>query len=112
DDAYVLGFPGRVMDPLSPSATFLQGRIGRVMGIDQLPTTSDKAVLLQHDAVTRGGNSGGPIFNQYGHVVGVHTRHGDDEDDGSIDGRKTKVVGASPFRLGMRIDLLAGVPRP
>lgn len=112
DDAYVLGFPGRVMDPISPSATFLQGRIGRVMSFQEENTTADKAYLIQHDAVTRGGNSGSPIFNQYGHVIGVHAAHIDEENDMDIDGKKTTVVQSSPFRIGMRIDLLKGVPRP
>ncbi|WP_437613275.1 serine protease [Sorangium sp. So ce834] len=112
DDAYVLGFPGRLMDPLSPSATFLEGRIGRVTGVDHEATTPDRAVVIQHDAVTRGGNSGSPIFNQYGHVIGIHAAHIDDEDDVTIDGRKTTVTQSSPFRIGMRIDLLKGVPAP
>ncbi|WP_437679884.1 S1 family peptidase [Sorangium sp. So ce131] len=112
DDAYVLGFPGRLMDPLSPSATFLEGRIGRVTGIDGEAAAPDRAVLIQHDAVTRGGNSGSPIFNQYGHVIGIHAAHIDDEDDVTIDGRKATVTQSSPFRLGMRIDLLQGVPAP
>lgn len=112
DDAYVIGFPGRVMDPLSPSATFLQGRINRVSGFDEEAPTPDRAVLLQHDAVTRGGNSGSPIFNQYGHVIGVHAAHIDDEDDLTIAGRQAKVMRSSPFRIGMRIDLLQGVPAP
>lgn len=112
DDAYVLGFPGRVMDPISPSATFLQGRIGRVTGLGEQAAAPERAVLIQHDAVTRGGNSGSPIFNQYGHVIGVHAAHIDEENDVSIDGKPTKVVGSSPFRLGMRIDLLREVARP
>lgn len=112
DDAFVLGFPGRVMDPVSPSATFLQGRVGRVMSLKEEATTPDKAVLLQHDAVTRGGNSGSPIFNQYGHVIGVHAAHIDEENDVAIGGKQTTVVQSSPFRLGMRIDLLSGVPKP
>lgn len=112
DDAFVLGFPGRVMDPLSPSATFLEGRVGRVMGFDEGATTPDKAFLVQHDAVTRGGNSGSPVFDRYGNVMAVHAAHIDDEEDVTIDGKKTKVVDASPFRVGMRVDLLAGVPPP
>lgn len=112
DDAFVLGFPGRVMDPVSPSATFLQGHIGRTMGIDEQATSPERAVLLQHDAVTRGGNSGSPIFNQYGHVIGVHAAHLDDEEEVQVGGQKTKVVNSSPFRIGMRVDLLQGVPAP
>jgi S1-C subfamily serine protease len=112
DDVYVLGFPGRVMDPVSPSATFLMGHVGRLMGFDEQPATPDEVKLILHDAVTRGGNSGSPIFNQYGHVVGVHAAHVDEEADVSIGGKKTTVVKSSPFRLGMRIDLVREVPRP
>ena len=108
----MLGFPGRVMDPVSPSATFLSGHIGRTTSFDGSASTADKAFLVQHDAVTRGGNSGSPVFNQYGHVIAVHAAHIDEEEDVRIDGQKTKVTDASPFRLGMRVDLLKGVPAP
>ncbi|MFT3771295.1 MAG: trypsin-like peptidase domain-containing protein [Minicystis sp.] len=113
DDAFVLGFPGRVMDPLSPSATFLQGHVGRLMAFGEAaPNGVEDAVLIQHDAVTRGGNSGSPIFNQYGHVIGVHAAHLDEEKEVQVGGQKTTVVGTSPYRIGMRIDLLHGVPAP
>lgn len=113
DDLYVLGFPGRVMDPISPSATFLQGHLGRLMALgEQGPASIDDAVLIQHDAVTRGGNSGSPIFNQYGHVVGIHAAHLDEEEEQQVNGQKTTVVKSSPFRVGMRIDLLRGVRSP
>jgi S1-C subfamily serine protease len=112
DDVFVLGFPGRVMDPISPSATFLQGHIGRTTAFDGQPTSPEKAVLLQHDAVTRGGNSGSPVFNQYGHVIAVHAAHLDDEADAQVGGQQTKIVGSSAFRIAMRIDLLPGVPTP
>lgn len=112
DDLHVLGFPGRVMDPINPTATFLTGHIGRLMGFNEESTTSDKTALILHDAVTQGGNSGSPVFNQYGNVIGVHAAHVDDEEDVSIGGQKTKVVEASPFRIAMRIDLIRGVPAP
>ncbi len=110
DDVFVLGFPARVMDPLSPSVTFLQGRVGRLTNMDD--QAAGELTLIQHDAPTRGGNSGSPIFNQYGHVIGVHAAHLDDEDEVKVDGQKTKVTNASPFRIGMRADLLRGVPQP
>jgi S1-C subfamily serine protease len=100
------------MDPVSPSATFLQGHVGRVMGFREEATTPEKSILLQHDAVTRGGNSGSPVFNQYGHVMAVHAAHLDEEQDQQIGGQKTSVVDSSPFRVAMRIDLLKGVPSP
>jgi len=112
DDAYVLGFPGRVMDPSNPVATFLKGNVGRTTNLDGESVSARRASLIQHNAVTRGGNSGSPIFNQYGHVIAIHTAHIDDEDVVRIGGKKTKVVESSPFRLGMRIDLLKKVPAP
>ena len=113
DDVFVIGFPGRVMDPISPSATFLQGHLGRLVALGEKPPENvDDAVLVQHDAVTRGGNSGSPIFNQYGHVIAIHAAHLDDEDDVKVGGKQTTVVNASPFRVGMRIDLLKGVRAP
>jgi hypothetical protein len=112
DDAFLIGFPGRVMDPISPSATFLQGHVNRVTALDGGVTTPDKAVVVQHDAVTKGGNSGSPIFNQYGHVIALHAAHIDTEEDQQVDGQKTKVLDTSPFRIAMRVDLLRGVPQP
>jgi V8-like Glu-specific endopeptidase len=113
DNIFVLGFPGRLMDPVSPSLTFVQGHIGRLVALgEHAPHGTEDAVLVQHDAITRGGNSGSPIFNQYGHVIGIHAAHLDDEDEVRVAGEKAKVVEASPFRVGMRVDLLRGVPEP
>lgn len=113
DDVFVLGFPGRVMDPINPTATFLKGHVGRLMALgENAPKSIDDAVLVQHDAVTRGGNSGSPIFNQYGHVIGVHAAHIDEEKEVKVGGKTTTVVDSSPFRIGMRIDLLHGVRSP
>ena len=113
DDIFVLGFPGRVMDPISPTATFLSGHLGRLVAFGEAaPTGVDEAVLIQHDAVTRGGNSGSPIFNQYGHVIGIHAAHIDEEREVQVGGKKTTVVDSSPHRIGMRIDLLNGVRAP
>jgi hypothetical protein len=41
DDIHVLGFPGRVMDPINPTATFLTGHIGRLMGFAEESTSPD-----------------------------------------------------------------------
>jgi V8-like Glu-specific endopeptidase len=113
DDVFVLGFPGRVMDPISPTATFLKGHIGRLMALgENAPKGVEDAVLVQHDAVTRGGNSGSPIFNQYGHVIGVHAAHIDEEKEVKVGGQTTTVVDSSPFRIGMRVDLIQGVRSP
>ncbi len=112
DDAFVLGFPGRVMDPLSPSATFLSGHVNRVTGYDGGATSPERSFLIQHDAVTRGGNSGSPVFNQYGHVVALHAAHIDEEEEQQVDGPQDDGPRRSPYRIAMRADLLRAVPKP
>ena len=79
---------------------------------EQAPDSQKDAVLVQHDAATRGGNSGSPIFNQFGHVFAIHAEHLDDEDEVKVGGKQTTVVNASPYRVGMRIDLLNAVGTP
>ena len=43
-------------------------------------------------------------------ILSVHCEHAKQEQE--INGRKTTVVDASAFRVGMRVDLLRGVPQP
>lgn len=58
----VMGFPEVTMDPGKPLATLSRGVIGRM--IDNR--------YIQHDCQTSGGNSGSPILNLQGKVVGIH----------------------------------------
>lgn len=111
DDVYIIGFPGRLMDAQNPSATFLAAHIGRITGAAGRPASQADAWLIQHDAPTTHGTSGSPIFNGSGKVIGVNAGSYLENDDETIAGRKTEVVKASPYKFGMRIDLIAPLLR-
>lgn len=106
DDVYLIGFPGRLMDAQNPAATFLAAHIGRMTSGAGRPAAFNDAWLIQHDAAISRGTSGSPIFNGAGKVVGINADSYLENDDATIAGRKTEVVRASPYKFGMRIDLL------
>lgn len=75
---YVVGFPGRALDmPVerwkSLQATVTAGVVGNVF--DGAQSNRPEAVrrMIQHNADTNPGNSGGPYFNACNQVIGVHT---------------------------------------
>ena len=106
DDVYLIGFPGRLMDATNPAATFLAAHIGRVTGASGRPTPYQDNWLVQHDAATTRGSSGSPVFNGQGKVIAVNSGGYLEEGEEKIAGRKTEVVKASPYKFGMRIDLV------
>jgi len=111
DDIYLIGFPGRLMDAQNPAATFLAAHIGRITSALGRPGAFADSWLIQHDAPTTRGTSGSPIFNGRGKVIGINAGGYLEGDSETIAGRKTEVVKASPYKFGMRIDLLSAVLR-
>ena len=109
DDVYMIGFPGRLMDASNPAATFLAAHIGRVTNASGRPGAFAENWLIQHDAPTTAGTSGSPIFNGRGKVIGINAGGYLEGDDETIAGKKTEVVKASPYKFGMRIDLLDAI---
>ncbi|HVY47316.1 MAG TPA: serine protease, partial [Minicystis sp.] len=111
DDVYLIGFPGRLMDPSNPAATFLAAHVGRITNAQGRPGSFADAWLVQHDAPTTHGTSGSPIFDDHGKVVAINSGGYVESDDATISGRKTEVVRDSPYKFGMRIDLLNAILR-
>lgn len=111
DDVYIIGFPGRLMDTSNPAATFLAAHVGRITNASGRPASFGDQWLVQHDAPTTHGTSGSPVFNGKGKVVAINAGGYLEGDDETIAGRKTEVVKASPYKFGMRIDLLNALLR-
>lgn len=68
---YAMGYPG-VSDLGSPAldATVTEGGISRIFAS---PQPSWNVTIVQHSAGINAGNSGGPLFDACGRVVGVNT---------------------------------------
>ena len=68
DEAYAVGHPFGLYDSMSA---------GVISGFDRTFWPENSAVqlkgLIQFDAAVNPGNSGGPLLNRYGHVVGIIT---------------------------------------
>ena len=67
DDVYAIGGPEG--DPL----TFTSGMVSRIAYEPISIDIYTVAGLLQHEAAIYGGNSGGPLVNNKGHVIGINT---------------------------------------
>jgi S1-C subfamily serine protease len=111
DDVYLIAFPGRLMDTSNPAATFLAAHVGRVTNAGGRRGSFGDNWLVQHDAGTTHGTSGSPIFNGRGQVIAINAGGYLESDAETVAGRKTEVVKASPYKFGMRIDLLNAILR-
>lgn len=95
EDVYALGFPGDIMDITSVNSytyddVFVtDGRVSKVGNMDYAVAHEDPAFgvvgykyfnnldVVAHTATIRGGNSGGPLVDEEGYVVGINS-HGDE----------------------------------
>lgn len=75
---YTVGFPGIADAAIDTSkeswveSTITQGIIGRLVSASW-EEKGKKLDVIQHSASVNSGNSGGPLFNACGHVIGVNT---------------------------------------
>lgn len=68
---YALGFPAAVAE-LQNRNTYTSDDVTITSGEVSKITTSDGIDYIQHGAVLNGGNSGGPLVNEKGEVVGIN----------------------------------------
>jgi hypothetical protein len=111
DDVYLIGFPGTLMDPQNPAATFLAAHVGRLTGANGRPASFADGWLVQHDAPTTHGTSGSPLFNGRGKVIAINAGGYVEESDEHIGGKKAEVARESPYKFAMRVDLLDAILR-
>lgn len=83
---YALGFPGVITDLQkaydSVNVTYDRDDVTITEGDIQKVTSINNTKVIQHGCATSGGNSGGPIVDENGAVLGVH-KWGDPEDNNS-----------------------------
>lgn len=72
DHVYALGFPG-IADVASDSNNYTVEDITVTDGIISRYLTSDGVKCMAHMASINHGNSGGPLINSYGQVIGINT---------------------------------------
>jgi len=98
DDIFVAGFP--FGENLGSSVKVTKGIISSLSGLD------NDFTKIQIDAAIQPGNSGGPIINEFGHVVGIAVS--------KLDFKKIlKVYGTIPenTNFGIKSSLLRGLLR-
>jgi len=83
DRVISIGFPGTTQEEIQKnptamsSVTFNAGIIGKFTKIDlSILSGNNPEPVVQHDAAVNHGNSGGPLVNECGHVVGINVQKG------------------------------------
>ena len=112
---FSFGFPGRLADPRKPIATLVHGRIGRMTRYNASMGTFAQSQLLQHSALSMGGASGSPLFNDAGKVIGIHAGSYTSRTSSKIYDPATRIpkrimmARRLGYKFGIRIDALAPI---
>jgi S1-C subfamily serine protease len=74
DKVVAIGSPSGITNTITEGVASGSGRTGAEPGLyDQTPQCGNYNNLVQHSAAINQGNSGGPLFNMRGEVIGINT---------------------------------------
>lgn len=71
NNVYALGFPG-IIEEIQDTQYYTSDDVNVTNGIISKLHTIDSVLYVQHNATITGGNSGGPLLNSRGAVIGVN----------------------------------------
>lgn len=70
-NVYTLGFPEEIQQ-MQDISYYTQEDVSVMNGMVSKKTTINGILYIQHSAVVSGGNSGGPLLDEAGHVIGMN----------------------------------------
>lgn len=80
DTVHVAGYPTPGLNIQSPVFFIMPGKVTTI-----LPEVGQNGYGIAYSNFTRSGMSGGPVFNQYGHVIAIHGRQESNADSSMPD---------------------------
>lgn len=100
---WAMGYPGGAdREGMADDSTLTTGIIGRLFNGRWEESFTRQLAIIQHTAATNPGNSGGPLLDDCGHVIGVNTQ-ADLELIVTPDGRLERVPRAADMYWSSRI---------
>jgi len=88
DEVVALGYPSSFADPATQKVVFTEGRVQSVdVAAEPDPSLPKYPSTIQHSATINHGNSGGPLLNDRGQLVGVNTLGNEGTEEQQVQGQ-------------------------